>query len=110
MSFLGNQHAVLFKKLLSGSPPTRCDVRGQFSSDFAVVWEFDITFNIFSVISQQSVIVWASTRENLSSGFCEQHRRRPACASTQSDQRLCYSLFWKATYLNVLQAKSQFSS
>ena len=39
--------------------------------------------------------IWASTRENLSSGVCEQHRRRPACASAQSDQRLCYSLFGK---------------
>ena len=28
-------------------------------------------------------------------GFCEQHRRRPACASAQSDQRLWYSLFGK---------------
>ena len=26
-------------------------------------------------------------------GVCVQHRRRPACASAQSDQRLCYSLF-----------------
>ena len=26
---------------------------------------------------------------------CKQHRRRPACASAQSDQRLCYSLFGK---------------
>ena len=40
-----------------------------------------------------SFIKWASSRENLSSGVCEQHRRRPACASAQSDQRLCYSLF-----------------
>ena len=38
---------------------------------------------------------WASTRENLSSGVCEQHRRRPACASAQPDQRLCYSRFGK---------------
>ena len=30
----------------------------------------------------------ASTRENLSSGACEQHRHRPACASAQSDQRI----------------------
>ena len=37
---------------------------------------------------------WASTRENLSSGVCE-HRRRPACASAQSDQRPCYSRFGK---------------
>ena len=38
---------------------------------------------------------WASTRENLSSGVCEQHRRWPACATVQSDQRLCKSLFEK---------------
>ena len=38
---------------------------------------------------------WASTRENLSSGGCDQHRRRPACASARSDQRLCYSRFVK---------------
>ena len=37
----------------------------------------------------------ALSRENLSSGGCEQHRHRPACAFTQSDQRLCYSLFGK---------------
>ena len=36
--------------------------------------------------------VRASMRKNLSLGDCEQHRRRPACASAQSDQRLCYSL------------------
>ena len=29
-----------------------------------------------------------SMRENLSSGICEQRRRRPACASALSDQRL----------------------
>ena len=38
---------------------------------------------------------WASLRENLSSEVCEQQRRRPACASAQSDQRLCYSRFGK---------------
>ena len=32
-------------------------------------------------------------RKNLSSGVCEKPRRRPACASAQSDQRLCFSLF-----------------
>ena len=39
--------------------------------------------------------IWASTRENQSSVVWEQQRRRPACASAQSDQRLCYSLFGK---------------
>ena len=38
---------------------------------------------------------WAWMQENLSSGVCEQQRRRPACASAQSDQCLCYSLFEK---------------
>ena len=28
-------------------------------------------------------------------GVCEQHGRRPACASAQSDQRPCYSLIGK---------------
>ena len=37
----------------------------------------------------------ASTQENLSSGVCEQKRRRPACTSVQSDQRLHYSLIGK---------------
>ena len=41
------------------------------------------------------VIVWTSMQENLSSEVCEQHRRRPACATTQSHQRLCHSGFGK---------------
>ena len=51
-----------------------------------------------------------STRENPSSGVCEQHRRRPACALAQSDQLFCYSLFWKVSYVNLLQVQFQFSS
>ena len=41
------------------------------------------------------VCIWASKRKNLFSGVCVQHRRRPACAYTQSGQRLCYSLLGK---------------
>ena len=44
------------------------------------------SFTIARIIN--TAIIWASTRETLSSGVCEQHRRRPACASLQSDQRL----------------------
>ena len=40
-------------------------------------------------------IIWASMRENLSLGVCEEQRCRSACASAQSDQHLCYSLFGK---------------
>ena len=39
--------------------------------------------------------IWASTRENLSSGNCEERRCRPACASAQTDQGLCYLLIRK---------------
>ena len=44
------------------------------------------SFTIARIIN--SAIIWASTRETLNSGVCEQHRRRTACASAQSDQRL----------------------
>ena len=46
------------------------------------------SFTIARIIN--TAIKWASTRETLSSGVCEQHRRRPACASAQSDQRLFF--------------------
>ena len=49
-------------------------------------------------------------RKPVFGGVCEQHRRRPACTSAQPDQRLCYSFFWKASYVNLLQVKFQFSS
>ena len=54
------------------------------------------TFKIHASLKRKiSYVKWASTRENLSSGVCEQHRRRPACASAQSDQRLCYLRYGK---------------
>ena len=40
---------------------------------------------------RKSHIIWASA----SSVVCEQQKRRPACASAQSDQRLCHSLIVK---------------
>ena len=55
-----------------------------------------------SSCDSQSYVNWASTRQNLSSEGCEQQRRRPACASAQSDQRVCFS--------NLPQAKFQLSS
>ena len=60
------------------------------------------SFTIAGIINTD--IIWASTRETLSSGICEQHRRRPACASAQSDQRLFFA-FWKVSYVNLLQVK-----
>ena len=49
----------------------------------------------FIICSWESII-WASMRENLSLVVCEQHRRIPGCASMQSGQGLCYSLFGMA--------------
>ena len=48
------------------------------------------------------IMKWASTQENLSSGVCE-HRRRPACAFAQSDQRLCSSRFGKMHITHSMQ-------
>ena len=39
--------------------------------------------------------VWASMQKNLSLGSCQYQMHRPACASAQSDQHLCYSLIGK---------------
>ena len=58
------------------------------------IFHFCITFHHFRFILTV-VVIWALTRGNLSSGVWEQQRRRPACASAQTDQRLCYSLFGK---------------
>ena len=38
------------------------------------------------------LIIWDRSSENVSYDICEQQRRRSACASAQSDQRLCCSL------------------
>ena len=59
-----------------------------------------MTTNIFvrtSTEDQPDVVhlIWASSRENLSSVVCEQQRHRPACAYAQSDQRLYCSLIVK---------------
>ena len=54
-----------------------------------------LIFISFSFTNKSAEFIWASARENLSSGVCEQHRRRPVCASAQTDQRLFYSLFGK---------------
>ena len=44
---------------------------------------------------QGSKISYGPRHEKLSSRVCKQHRRRRACASAQSDQRLYYSLYEK---------------
>ena len=48
--------------------------------------------SIYLMCNGKSYHIWASTQENRSSGASKQQRFRSACASAQSDQRLCYSL------------------
>ena len=49
----------------------------------------------YSYLKGEFTHIWALTRENLSLEVCEQQRHRPACASAQSGQHLCYSLIGK---------------
>ena len=62
----------------------------------------------FLYLKAEREIIWDSPRENLTLVVCEQQRRRPACASAQSDQRLCYSLFWKVSYPNCYKRNFNF--
>ena len=76
-----------------------------WSSQHNLRWCVQLSNLHFHVLSKNSSIRLAalikpyhnlaSSRENLSSGVCEQHRHRPACASAHSYQRLCCSLFGK---------------
>ena len=52
-------------------------------------------FSLKKVANKIQCIIWASNRENQSSGVYHQQRCRPACPSAQSDQRLCHSLVGK---------------
>ena len=59
-------------------------------------YAFGSLYTLILGLSVNNIIIidnfWASTRENLSSGVCEQQRHGPACAYAQSDQRICCSL------------------
>ena len=49
-------------------------------------------------------LIWDSTWKNLVSlEVCKQQRPRPACASAQSDQRLCYLLIVKYHILTCFE-------
>ena len=54
-------------------------------------FNFDWTI-LFVVKGYKSIFIWARSYENMPDTICEQQRRRSACASAQSDQRLCCSL------------------
>ena len=101
MTFFNNLEAWFFMLLLS-------KIRGILFVVYVCVpgvslncWTYFVgrTFQIYqnymilnlTTLVQTMNNIWASTRENLSSGVCEQQRRTSACASGQSDQCLYYS-------------------
>ena len=55
--------------------------------------------NYCSEVIWSAKCMWAGPWENVSYVICEQQRRRSACTSAQSDQRLCCSL---PRYYNIL--------
>ena len=61
-----------------------------FSSNFSLGYKFSVTSHKLN-----GHAIGPPREKNLSSGVCEQHRRRPSCASVQFDQRLCYLLIGK---------------
>ena len=65
------------------------------NSTASIIWSAEGSKFVLTISILIDYAIWDSTRENLSSEVCEQHRCRPVCASAQSDQRLCYSLFGK---------------
>ena len=66
-------------------------------------------FKQISEINKRDQIIWASTRENLSSGVCEQHRQTSLHIHAVWSMPLLFS-FWKVSYVNLLQMKFQLSS
>ena len=64
----------------------------------------------FMAIYQVNYMMVLNARETLSSEGCEPHMRRPAWASTQSDQRLCYSLIGKYHMLTCYKRNYNFSN
>ena len=56
--------------------------------------KFSIKYSDIGIFAKT---IWASTQENLSSGVCEEQRRRPACQSAQTDQLLLFLLLESIT-------------
>ena len=65
----------------------------------ASVIKFYVNITVFAfvlfIIQFFEVLNMGLDTKNLPSGVNEKQRRKPACASAQSDQRLCYSLIGK---------------
>ena len=84
-----HQLAILFSKLSSKYPFLH------HLNATIILWPTSFKTSALPFVIRASSTRKYSTRENLSSGIGEQQRHRPVCASAQSAQHLCYSLFGK---------------
>ena len=86
----------LLMALLCSAVPEGLDEQCRSSKSSLIIWRYVCYVYDHTRHSKGLVeLNWAATLENLSSGVCEQQRRRPACAFAQSDQRLYYLLLGK---------------
>ena len=69
-----------------------------------LTWHIMCTYNLWT-----STHKWTSTWENLSSEVCKQQRRRPACASVQTDQHQSFVICLSESIISRL-ATSQISN
>ena len=65
--------------------------------------KFSIKYSDTGIVAKN---IWASMQENLSSGVCEEQRRRPACPAMQTDSSFVFRLLES----RVARVKFQFSS
>ena len=89
-------HGANLYIILSDKQITKVLIRLHRCADWSV--PLLLAFNKIRFFLQRGPLcysTWALTRENLSSGVCEQQRRKSACTSAQSDQHFCNSLIGK---------------
>ena len=86
---------VRCKSFNFGFQLNHCELNVESQSSGSVILDEQSGYYYSDIHLWPKEVSWASTRENLSSGVCEQQRRRPAFASAQTDQRLCYLLIGK---------------
>ena len=87
-----------YKRVYYHSPVVHTETLSEHTDEVLHV-SFAHGGHLFSTTSKDATLrvslIWAGTRENLSSGVWEQQRCRPACASLQFDHCLCHFLIGK---------------
>ena len=78
------------------------NIKSEHKNAFSLRYFYWASLHVFiwKIRNQNQNYYMGPDRTKPSSGACAQHRRRPACAPTQYDQCLCYSLFEKCCMLS----------